>query len=405
MGMYVPTILGKEIVRNTGLNDLFLDIQKDIDNIPLLEEANTLRGSNLKTKEQIVAENEAIRIARQFAAQWGITAQRTLEHGLAIEPGVDQWKYLVEDNEQSLLPGKSEKSFKPADDQDRIVVSGVMGVLIMNLYHERYPFLQEAGLSEYGFDDHMKKCAFVGAYILGESLKAFYRGVNGDIPSFTFKASEIETTISIGATMHGDFQITSSDAITRDAVNPKGLRVEYAPSRTVSIEGYHSIEPFIVASMIADVYMKKGVESANEFIKELEKNKFINQENGSINHTVGHFGDYGNNNISILSLSRLIQLLEGKSQRGKDNKLFSSTQGPLSSSLFEITSLENGIRFQSRPKNSEVPGASIDIPDECYAKLFETLLIQTIRGMGRTSPNELADVLIEAKKMLSGQSI
>lgn len=73
---------------------------------------------------------------------------------------------------------------------------------------------------------------------------------------------------------------------------------------------------------------------------------------------------------------------------------------PQSSTLFEIMSTEEGLRFQGRNEEDVDPDTGIDIPRNYYPKLFKALVVQAQMGLGRTLPIQHLEILQHATKIL-----
>jgi hypothetical protein len=92
-------------------------------------------------------------------------------------------------------------------------------------------------------------------------------------------------------------------------------------------------------------------------------------------------------------------VLEPENKR-RNPILISSPCMPQSPNRFEVKSLDDGIRFQGRHEEYPDPDSGIDVPRDSYADLFRALFIQSQKGLGRTSPYQLLQVLNKAEYIL-----
>ncbi|HUY53358.1 MAG TPA: hypothetical protein VMV24_02160, partial [Candidatus Dormibacteraeota bacterium] len=269
-------------------------------------------------------------------------------------------------------------------------------------FRQKCNLLARSRYEEYGFRSFNESCAFVGAYVMAALSDNYNERISGDIPSFTYEDNGVYHKISIGGTIHGDFKISEIKTLTSGIISPIGTETEFSPIGDMNLSAYHSVEPSIVESMLAHEFLKGDKQRLTRLIDEfMDICRPLVDHDGNVKYTVGNFGDYGqSSSISDYPISIKI-LLEDRKLRNEDI-LFGSFVDPAGSSdiLFEIISLDNGIRLQNRYSNYSDTESYIDINRQHFGEIFNALLSQTQAGLGRTSPHQLIKLIIEVKKML-----
>lgn len=402
MHVFQPTDKGRAIALESGLDELAIKLAESDSIHPLIDNLLSDRWEYYpgEDDEQATVEQSAVTYVAEYAK--GYEETRTLARGLAIDHEADSWRFLDENDQLTLFPHEKMISLLPAIEEDRLVVSGVAGVMLAK-YKARYPVLARSRYAEFGFDNHMEACAFAGAYVLGKIIdekRKYYKAP----PSFKLRDDRIKEEVIASGSIHGDFVIGLTKTVRKGAISPAHSSVEFAPRGTVWVLGYHSVEPDIVAGMITDVYIRHGADEALQLLVDFENSlEDITGAKGTLDFKQGPFGDYGFGDVhfSLSKLRIMIERPETKQHIMKLGNLYSAPYSPQSDTLFEIKSFEDGLRIQNRKDDFPEPATGIDVPQSHYTEFFKTLVMQTQAGMGRTSPQQLVKVLEYAKDILS----
>jgi len=406
MHIYQATERGEAIAQESGL-DVLADKIAKADEIqePLLFDITRQEwdfNPNILNDQDFV-ENEAVFAAYDYVR--GHEETKTFVRGLEIDHEVDSWRYLSDNDQPTLFPSQKTVNFTHAITQDRLVVSGVVGVLLER-YKTRYPLLARSRSAEYGFSNHMEASAFVGAYVVGRIMDEEHTRLFDEGPSFELEGEQTGERVTIGGTLHGDFRMSLTRTLEKDVISPASSFVEFAPKETKWIAGYHSVEPDIVAFMITDEFLRHGAPAATRLIAELKDTlPELANENGDIGFRAGPFADYGDGDTRY-HLMQLRVLLENPgivTRRIREGELYSAPYLPQSTTLFEIKPTEDGLRFQGRNKDAAEPASGIDIPRLHYSDLFKALVMQAQEGLGRTSPQQHLAVIEYASELLMNQ--
>ncbi|GAC1391337.1 MAG: hypothetical protein NVSMB46_03480 [Candidatus Saccharimonadales bacterium] len=248
----------------------------------------------------------------------------------------------------------------------------------------------------------------MGAYVVSKLIKAEMTLLKNQEPAFSYTDEGVSHTVSVGGTIHGDFIMTETTVMQSDIRSPIHTSTEFGPKSSLTVGGYHSVEPEIVASIIEAVYLESGEEAAKQLVDEfieISADKKSTSDPRETNETpfyVPAFADYGDGDVRY-SLTSLRILVTDKDYAAlKRNKyLHSSLYLPQSSLLFEILPVKDGIKFQNRQKDFSDYSDGIFVSRDRYTSLFHVLLRQTSRGLGRTSPAQIIQLVHEAKKILS----
>lgn len=402
MHSYEVTERGAQIVKDAGLAHL-VDKVLDAD-IPLLSKLvrpKRYTDFDVVNDRDVYDDSDPVEhaaIANAVKLARSEDDMRTLSRGFKIVPDEDSWRYVGDGNEPSLFSRQEATMFLPAIDQDRFVVSGIAGALLKG-YRSHYPILARSRYQEFGFRNLMEAYAFVGGYIVGKVVDDERPKALDNEPSFKYSAGALTNVVTAGATFHGDFRMGLTSTIRAGVLSPGNTNLEFAPKKSLWVNSYHSTEPDITVALITDEYMRNGAKAAKGLLEEL-KDVLIEQADGTgvLDYKFGNFGDYGDGDAQD-SLIPLIVEVEDRPSLVRERQseiLYSAPYAPKSSTLFEIRSIENGLRFQNRREGMDTSAVCIDIPRISYATLFQTLVRQTQQGLGRTSPAQLLEIVTGA---------
>ncbi len=262
--------------------------------------------------------------------------------------------------------------------------------------------LARSRFEDYGFNTFNEACAFVGAYIVGKLVKSDTHRFREKEPSFSYVQNGVRHTLSVDGSFHGDFRMLETQIPEADILSPINTMTEFGPQRALDVAGYHSVEPEIVASLIEAEFLRVGEEAAldlvHEFIKALGNEA---DEAGNIRFRSGAFADYGDGDVSfsLTTLGLMLKDQDYSSVRRKD-WLHSTPCAPQSSTMFEIVPTDDGVKFQNRDEKYSGDVHGIKVSREFYIDLFHSLVGQTARGLGRTSPSQIIQLVYGAKDLL-----
>jgi hypothetical protein len=396
MQSYEVTFVGKQIAHESGLEGLPEHLLEIDYHSPLLVQLTEEYSHQFETYEEI--EDKAIRVGRQ---QLKTDQERLMfERGLNIDDEEDSWKRTGELAQDTLFPNHSIDQFMPATDEDRFILSGIVGLQLVD-FRQRCHLLARSRYQEYGFKNFNESCAFVGAYVVSTLCEDYRERIYGGTPSFTYEDNGLSHKILIGGSLHGDFRMSEARSLTHDIISPINTETEFSPVDGVYVSAYHSIEPSIVESMLVHELLKGDKQSLNRLIDELiDICRPLVDSEGNVKHKIGNFADYGQDGISD-HLVPIEILLAGEKLR--DEKILCETiiNPGNSDDVFAVISLEGGIRFENSCSNYDDEYYSyIDINRQQFGDLFNALLSQTQAGLGRTAPYQLIKLIIDAKKLL-----
>lgn len=401
MQYYAATPEGHALATHTGLDDLAVKLHENEDDnySPVLSYLTQDYFSLDDDRDDLEAEVQAIRS--------GLTTYdelRMFNRAMTIDPDMQSWRHLGDLEGDTLFPARSLIRFANASSEDRFILSGVAG-LSLGAFGHTHPLLARGRHEEYGFQSFNEACAFVGAYVTGRLIELDMRELRQEEPSFRYSENDTMHTVCLTGSVHGDFRITETTTLQTDIVSPIQTMTEFCPIQEATIAGYHSIEPEIIATLIEAEYIRNGKAAATQLVQEFEAVLAeATDDSGDLKYNRGPFADYGNREC-LYSLTSLELLLTDKSYHPLQRQvaLHSSPYLPQSSKLFEIVPTQAGVQFQNREKNQELATASIKISREQYTDLFRGLVGQTSKGLGRTAPMQLAELVVRAKSMLQGK--
>jgi hypothetical protein len=401
MRIYEATNRGLDIARDSGLEDLAKHIYETDYGNPILTQLTEDHPFNFDGNEPQRLEDIAIQ--KSYAGFKTEEERMAFGRALCIDPELDYWQQLGGTLEGTLFPLSEMRPFAKASPEDRLVVSGLVG-LQLTKFAARCHLLAETRYKEYGFGTFSESCAFAGAYIVGSLIDKDQFRLFERVPSFSYDEDGVKHSISVGGTFHGDFIITEDTAMKENAVTPSHRLAEYGPRQSLTVSGYHSVEPLVVEAMLEQVYMTEGRQATKELIDEfIELIAPLVDSDGKVGFTLGNFADYGDGDVgSGLIGLRLLTEEDGDYRTILSDKetLFSMPYLPQSDTEFEIVSVSDGIRLQNGNQCMSYQSAGITINRDHYGDLLSGLLGQAQKGLGRTSPHQLIELVILAKDLL-----
>ena len=194
---------------------------------------------------------------------------------------------------------------------------------------------------------------------------------------------------------HGDLRIFRTDETPYPTTDPLGNKVSYRPKLSMDsqfVSGYHSTEPHLLASVL-------------KFLEQQELNRDFFEQGGkkilekisNLRQHVGNFADFGDGSIGGARMAFAhygipIPTLDKNNQTSKwtFDRVCTTEQGTyglyISHSGDLVFSYENG------PQNPK-KGLNMVLPRNEVYNLIEGLFIQSSKGRGRTSMQQLSDVL------------
>ena len=399
MREYIPTEAGEQLARDTGLDKLAdrlsnQDYERPLHIIKSLvqESVGWWDVSQEEISENISQTRSTLKTPEEL---------EMFDQGLSIDLIKDTWRRLGDLEEATLFPIREIASYAPATETDQLILSGAAGLSLTN-FRQHYPLLARSRYEEYGFRTFNESCAFVGAYVVGKLLDKENRRLRRETPSFEYSDNGVTHSVSVGGTFHGDFQMKEFQTAQCDIISPAHTRTEFGPQKVTCVAGYHSIEPEIVATLIEAEFIQAGKEAALELVDEFMRVLRDSADtSGNITSQRGNFGDYGDGDVkySLISLRLLVSEKSYNPLRIR-NIHHSSRYAPQSSTMFEIVPVQNGVKFQNRDEKSNTEVEGIQINRERYPELFRTLVQQTSGGLGRTSPDQIIQLVCSAKDIL-----
>jgi hypothetical protein len=406
MQSYEVTSVGKQIAHDSGLERLPEHILKvDLHN-PLLVELTEDYPYLFESYEEI--ETDAVQMGRKRLKS---DHERLIfERGLQINSDQDSWRQIGGLAEDTLFPSPTIDRFMPARDEDRFVLSGIVGLSLVD-FRQRCHLLARTRFEEYGFKSFNESCAFVGAYVVS-ALGAIDRArIYERTPFFTYVERGVSRKILIGGTINGDFRMSESTLLTSGIISPINTETEFSPVNITGVSAYHSVEPSIVEAMLLQEVLKGDRQRltglVDEFIdgyNDLYQSLSEQAREAANNPFNTGFADYGMRDDVDDTVFKIKMLLEDKLRRNSDT-FYESIIYPGSRDItFEIVSLDNGIRLQNigyYDNNNNDITPFIDIDRQYFGDLFKTLLLQAQAALGRTSPQQLIKLIFAVKGLLN----
>jgi len=404
MREYLPTNRGEQLANETGLQTLTARLlDKDYKHPLFIVTSLTQEqywGFDNRAENNL---NNEVREARSLLK----TNDELLlfNKGMSIDPDTDSWRKIGDAEEGTLFPARKIMPYARAAEEDQLVVSGAAGLSLAN-FRRQCPLLARSHFENYGFKTYNEACAFVGAYVVGKMVRAEECSLKEKDPSFSYIKDGIMHIISVGGSFHGDFSMTETTTAQSDIMSPINTKTEFGPQSGLSVAGYHSIEPEIVATLIEAEFLKAGpmatLDLVNDFLQTLSD---VADASGNIEFQRGNFADYGDGDVQFsLTLLRILLKEDGYDPFKKHASLHSSAFLPQSSTMFEILPTQDGVKFQNKDKNNAERVSGIYIGREHFRDLFGALLGQTALGLGRTSPSQIIQLVYGAKSLLEGSS-
>lgn len=400
MQAYETTVCGKNIAEESGLEALATRIyETDFDN-PMLTQLTD--DQDFFGQENGLQEFEDLAIKKAYDGLKTDDEKIMFNRALGIDPKIDSWKRVVGQAEGTLFPIDKIQTFKDAGSEDRLVVSGLVGLQLVK-FRSRCCLLAKSRFKEYGFGTFAESCAFVGAYVVGKLIDKDRERLFSKEPSFSYSKDGISHTILVGGTFHGDFTITDMSFMEREVISPANALVEYSPIQDVLVSGYHSTEPDVVEAMLEHTYIHKGEQATTKLVDEfMDIIEPLLEPGGKVNFQAGNFADYGDGDMqsSLIRLKLLTEQGDYKDILANQICLRSAPYLPQSDIMFEIISTPDGIRLQNNSERHSDEPIGIDIDTAHFGNLFASLLSQTQAGLGRTSPHQLIELTMKAKELL-----
>lgn len=275
---------------------------------------------------------------------------------------------------------------------DRIILTGAVGLEYDTRRAIRRMF-SGSGQERFGFEGKQQAAAFAGAYLLSRIFDHDERYVFGNYPSFSFTREGYAQTVFVGGDMHGDFRMHQISRPVEGMLDPQGTPVEFMPTQRTPAYGYHSMEPHITLAML-----EHAIQTHGEVGLELTLAEFASR---AINVLGSHdtplsiastgFGDYGGNELEMSFLaSDLRRTLDRARDPEPHTIALRAPYLPQSSTDLVIRHTEDGLDFynQDRGNASAEEPSAISIHQEFFGDMFEALLVQAAKALGRTSVSQ-----------------
>lgn len=402
MREYIHTKEGQALGVSTGLESIVTTLHQDsVTDYPVAVELAT--SSSYSSLSDEAAMDDEMSIMRNRLVTHDDL--KVFDRARALDPDLerDNWRYMGGDDELALYPTPSLQVLAPASVEDRLILSGTVG-LSLTAFESESPLLSRDRYSEYGFSTFTESCAFVGSYVVTR-LMSLEKG-KGHFPPhrFEFKRDGLVHSMKVDGSSHGDFVLSDRTRTPDHAISPINTITEFSPENEVLVRGYHSVEPHVVAALIEDKYIKNGKEGALHFIEQCYTllNDFA-KSTPSQEFPFNLYADYGTADSSLIPFL-LETFVSGALHHVAGRALYSTVVDPFSPDRFEIIPTEQGVRFQNRDSHQLAPSSVIEVDQEQYGDLFHSLLMQGYQGLGRTSPVQLYEVLKNARKILEEHS-
>lgn len=403
MREYVPTVKGKSLAAQTGLEGLANRLYEKNYDRPLYI-LDYLTRDNFGWRDD--AEDMQTEVRTTRAKLKSSDEVYMFDRALSVDPETDSWRRIGDYEDDTLFPVRALTTFAKASEEDSLILSGAAGLSLVN-FRQRCPLLSRNRYQEFGFRSFNEACAFVGGYVVGrlvnlESSRLLRKG-----PSFEYEKNGVLHAVSVGGSFHGDFRMSETRVVQSDIVSPIHTMTEFSPQKSLNVAGYHSVESEIVATLIEAEFIRAGKTAAmqlvDEFVAALTEST---NSSGRIDFRRGAFADYGDGDVrySLTSL-KLLLADEGYNPLRRKDALHSSPYLPQSSTMLEIVPTATGVKFQNRDERQELDISGINIDREYYVNLLRVLIGQTSGGLGRTSPTQLLELVYLAKSLLDGNVI
>ena len=396
MQIYRFTQEGAEIAKRSGLDEFAGKLGID-----------TIIGINCTALEQILGSgllrpdwvDEDIR--EIFNSLPTDAEKLALLRGLSIDPKQDAWRRVIGKEEGTLFPVDKTTVHEAARAEDRLVLGGVAGYIFEQLKPE---LLQEERYKDFGFETISDARIFLGAYAASRYIQNREKASSNSHPSYEYSKDGLRHTVSVGGSLDGDFRLSSSSTPESSAIAPNFQRVEFCLENVETVGSYHSLEPLIAEAMLVDTLTRGGKEEARKLIDSFDEVVQSRTRGGVIEFTIGNFADYGDSASSsapmelyFLKTEYTEEELKGK----RDEPIFNLFVSPTAQKVsLEIRSTDEGIVLRNTHDDTPNTEGGITIFREHYVDLFSCLLSQTQRGLGRTSPLQLMEMLRIGREML-----
>lgn len=400
--MFAPTNIGKEIGRESGLDDLAQKLHDDYDDASIVGGLREY-GSSWMIGEQIDAiTDNAHDVGDHLRSKKEIQSYR---EGLAIDGSYPSWRYLSGSGDEGALFDVEQFAdlASATPDVDRLVLSGFAGLDLKRRHVVRALF-SSTGLEQFGFEDRIQAARFVGGYLLGAMKELDEQRFRRVIPGYTYNDGFVETSIACPIDLHGDFRISQTQRATETVLSPIGTREHFGPEKNMVVSGYHSIEPHLVEHVLEDVYLRSGETGLLEFIDEATQViiETFADESGEIPFRSGPFGDYGGDGRGP-DLFRLRLITSDDDYRNRveaKDDLAGYPVLPNSKDTLGLRREDKGLLICNRHPGYEDVGFLI--PTEHYSLFFCLLIQQGQFGAGRTSPQQIIETLEAARTIMKG---
>ncbi len=390
MSLFEVTTYGEKIAGQSGLESLVDQLGVSNLDSPLISHLANMYVTPHEEPERVEAD----------AIKNGLSKLRTeeekilFERGLNINPTKSTWRRIGELAPGTLFPQNLIKNFMPATEEDRFILSGIVGLELID-FSQSCHLLNRIRYQEYGFDNFIESCAFVGAYV----INLLSETPLSERPFFSFNENGLTHKISIGGTSIGDFLMTEDRTINSQIISPINRKTEFSPINTIDLMTEQSVEPAIVESMLVHELLRGGKKSLTMLVNEFTDicRPYIGFKD-KVRFLFDKSPEYIRDEID--NHTRSIQILLKDKKLKDEQALYSYTNPAQFKPEFSIISLEHGIRFQNEIFSGQEQNPTIDIDRKYFGELFRTVLLQTQDGLGRSTPNQIIEYITAVNNLL-----
>ncbi len=302
------------------------------------------------------------------------------------------WVVEGEPSGENLLGYREHVRRVPAPSGDIVLVSGATLMDIDRVDPGFWDANPEASAQR------LASASIIGALVLTRSTRG---QMDDGANTFTFSNSPfINTQVTLGGDIHGDFRIAQHEQYPQGSLMPHGVKVPFAPNGNGRMAGaYHSTETELLgcllmhmdAAGLPDTEQKELITDAMKLFMETE------QETPSLFE--GNFADYGSStDLGFIAYQMEDYFIACNQGEGADTITWTELLVlPQSKARMRVMTINDKFVLQNGRKDEDGKFTSealpIEIPLDQVGQFMKALLYQTAQGAGRTSPVSLLRLL------------
>lgn len=308
------------------------------------------------------------------------------------ETNEPRWAIEGDTSQDNLLGNRSILREIPAPSGDLLLASG-MALLDIDRVDPNF------------WSDHCnlanKRISFANMIGVAIATKALQYAPNTPLNTISFASAPfIQTEVTVGGDMHGDFRIQQVESYPEGSIDPVGARVPYAPYGSPRFaSAYHSSELEVLECLLKHLNVTGLNNDEQRDIINTAIHTFIDTEEVDNSPFNGFYADYGEEGALEFFCERMKCYFMSKDSRvGTDEVSWSELMvAPQSNRRLQVKSSKNQFLLQNvyLGDGKEVTKSSLPVvvPTDQLGPFMQALLYQAARGSGRTAPTSLLKLL------------